>query len=61
MGLWWCIYTSVNCVIIGLGYGLLPVWCQPITRNNANSLPVESQEQNKIFLSTIWTDLANSF
>ena len=36
IGAWWCIYTSVNCIIIGLGNGLLPIQPQAITINNAD-------------------------
>ena len=35
---WRCIYVSEDFVIIGLGNGLAPVWCQGITLTNADLL-----------------------
>ena len=37
---WWCIYASVPCVIIGSGNGLSPVRCQAITWINAALLSI---------------------
>ena len=43
---WWRIYAAVKCVIFGLDYSLLPIWCQAIIWSNNGSLSNESLGTN---------------
>ena len=39
----WCMYASVNWVIIGSDNGLLPVWCQAIIWINADNSSIRPE------------------